>query len=242
MGCIPPLYQTAPFTMIVFASLNAVVMLHDYCYLPWTLLRAMQMYESLIKVEISNFTSFGQYPEQCETCSSSTRQCILEGHCCSSRASRGRFVWILPFRRGRLGRIVNLERHCRESLASVHVIGPGYSLFHLWIAIREDPIIRSVSALLRFGLIARASFGGKVSSLSSMFGWFAGTIIVPLDFRELRRGRFARLLAMLEGFDSTSSPSDVVVEVCIESVLLCVGAVIVGCAMDGTGAIGLLWG
>ena len=128
-------------------------------------------------------------------------------------------------------------RGCGECSVSGHVVGVGSGLSYLWIAIRDDPIIRSVSALLRFGLIARASFGGKVSSFSSMFGWFAGTIIVPLDFRELRRGRVERLLVVMGGFDSASSPSDVVVEVCIESVLVCVGAVVVGCAMDGTGAM-----
>ena len=106
------------------------------------------------------------------------------------------------------------------------------------MAIREDPIIRSVSALLRLGLMARASFGGKVSSLSSILGWSAGTIIVPLDFRDCRRGRVVKFV-VFDGLDSVSEPSDVVVdiEVCFESIGSSVDMVFEGCAMGGTGLI-----
>ena len=77
------------------------------------------------------------------------------------------------------------------------------------MAIREEPIILSVSALLRLGLMARASLGGKVSSLSSISGWSAGTIMVPEDLRVPKRGRAARVVVV--GL-LVSSPSELEVE------------------------------
>lgn len=105
---------------------------------------------------------------------------------------------------------------------------------HFWIAKREDPIILSVSALLRLGLMARASLGGNVSSLSSMLGWSEGTIIVPEDLREPRRGREERVAL---GWMGVSSASEVDVEVWLESVL---EWVVKGSATEGTGASGLM--
>ena len=95
------------------------------------------------------------------------------------------------------------------------------------MARREDPIILSVSALLRFGLMARASLGGKVSSLSSISGWSAGTIMVPEDLRGLRRGRVGRVIGFV-----FSSPSELDVEVSLETVL---GGTEEGSVTDGTG-------
>ena len=57
--------------------------------------------------------------------------------------------------------------------------------------------------------MARASLGGNVSSLSSISGWSAGTIIVPEDFRVARRGRVRVVVVGLV----FSSPSEVEVEV-----------------------------
>ena len=74
------------------------------------------------------------------------------------------------------------------------------------MAKRVVPIMRSVSALLRFGLIARASLGGKTSSLSSISGWSAGTIIVPEDLREPRRGREVYAVRVLVVFSSPRPP------------------------------------
>ncbi len=41
---------------------------------------------------------------------------------------------------------------------------------YFWMAKREPMIMRPVSALLRFGLMARASLGGNDTSFISMLG------------------------------------------------------------------------
>jgi len=99
------------------------------------------------------------------------------------------------------------------------------------MAKRDPMIMRPVSALLRFGLMARASLGGNDSSFSSMSGWSCGTIIVPEDLRDPKRGRDVRGL----GAATVSSPSEVWVEVWFESVV-----VVEGSAMEGTGALDLV--
>ena len=96
------------------------------------------------------------------------------------------------------------------------------------MARREDPIILSVSALLRLGLIARASFGGNVSSLSSISGWSAGTIIVPEDLRVPSRGRVVSVVGLV-----FSSPSELEVDVWLEATL----GMVEGSAIDGTGLV-----
>lgn len=109
------------------------------------------------------------------------------------------------------------------------------------MANRDDPIILSVSALLRLGLMARASLGGKVSSCSSISGWSAGTIIVPEGLRVPRRGRIPSVVGLV-----FSSPSEFEVEVWLESVL----GRLEGSAIDGTGSmeasevgmVGASWG
>lgn len=59
---------------------------------------------------------------------------------------------------------------------------------HFSIERRALISILSVSSLLRRGLIARASSGGNSLEGASV-GASLGMIIVPLDFRWLRRGR-----------------------------------------------------
>ena len=86
---------------------------------------------------------------------------------------------------------------------------------YFWIAWRDAPTIRSVSALLRFGLMARASLGGYVSSLISTSGWLRSTIIVPLDLREPSLGRVVSDRPVVRSF-WLLSPSDVMSEAAVE--------------------------
>lgn len=60
--------------------------------------------------------------------------------------------------------------------------------------------------------------------------------MVPLDFREPRRGREGRTLSR----EAMSSLSDIEVELRFESARCKGVSVLVGCAMDGTGASGLV--